>query len=132
MADGLASRFLRMLTGALIVSTCGSLVLGADPANRGAKPAGSSELKEVVVTGKKVVPDEVLTERVEQALHTDPLLYAEHVTITTRNGVVHIEGMVSDAWDLWRVLRDARRVAGVKRVVQELDMMGDMSDGPGW
>lgn len=52
----------------------------------------STTLSEVVVEAKKIVPDEELTEHIEKALDADPYFYGEHVTITTINGVVHLEG----------------------------------------
>jgi osmotically-inducible protein OsmY len=85
-----------------------------------------NRLDAVVVTAKVVVPDAVLTERVEKALEADCCLYLEHVTIRTVNGVVYLEGSVSEDWDLNIVLRLARKAARGKRVVNELDL-----DSPG-
>jgi osmotically-inducible protein OsmY len=60
-----------------------------------------SGLSEVIITGKRVpVPDEVMTQRIEQTLLADRYFYGEHVTITTINGVVHLEGFVFGYSDL--------------------------------
>jgi len=78
-----------------------------------------------VVTAKKrpdPVADEKLTEQVEAALHSDPFFYDEHVTVTIRNGVVTLQGIVFDDWDLRDALRLSRKVAGVKRVVNDLEI----------
>jgi hypothetical protein len=66
-------------------------LIGAEPASA---PAGDA-LETVVVSARKlpeIVPDEVVREQVETALHDDPFFYDEHVTITVKNGVVHLPG----------------------------------------
>jgi BON domain len=86
-------------------------------------PPAVDRLEPIVVTAKKhanPVPDEKLTEQVEVALHSDPYFYDEHVTVTVKNGVVLLEGIVFDASDVADAIRKARRIAGVKRVVTDL------------
>jgi osmotically-inducible protein OsmY len=93
-------------------------------ADNAAAPSVRS-LDPIVVTAKKrpdPVADEKLTEQVEAALHSDPFFYDEHVTVTIRNGVVTLQGIVFDDWDLRDALRLSRKVAGVKRVVNELEI----------
>ncbi len=58
----------------------------------------------------------------ETALHSDPFFYDGHVTITVENGVVRLQGIVFDEWDLRIAKRISRRVAGVKRVINELEI----------
>lgn len=60
--------------------------------------------------------------KVETALHSDPFFYDGHVTITVENGVVRLQGIVFDEWDLRIAKRISRRVAGVKRVINELEI----------
>lgn len=82
-------------------------------------------LDPIVVTAKKrpdPVADERLTEQVETALHSDPVFYDEHVTVTIRNGVVTLQGIVFDDWDLRNAIRLARKVPGVRRVVNDLEI----------
>ena len=113
----LARVFLGTLLGGCICSA--SSVWADAPA-----PAGRL-LDPIVVTAKKrpdPVPDEKLTKQVETTLHSDPLFYDEHVTVTIRDGVVTLQGMVFDDWDLRNAIRLSRKVPGVKRVVNELEI----------
>jgi osmotically-inducible protein OsmY len=64
----------------------------------------------------------VLKEQVETVLHDDPYFYDEHVTVTLRNGVATLQGIVFDDWDLRNAIRLARRVPGVKRVINDLEI----------
>jgi osmotically-inducible protein OsmY len=78
-----------------------------------------------VVTAKKLADpavDEAVRKDVEIALHSDPFFYDEHVTVTTKNGVVTLTGIVFDDWDLRAAIRIARRIAGVRRVVNDLEI----------
>jgi osmotically-inducible protein OsmY len=82
-------------------------------------------LEAVVVTAKKradPVADEELTRKIATALHADPYFYDEHVTVTVTNGVVRLQGMVFDDWDLRIAMRDSRGIPGVKRVINELEI----------
>ena len=59
----------------------------------------------------------------------DPWIYAEHINVTTRNGVVRLEGIVGDTGELFRILRECRKIPGARRVVSELEMMHNDPDG---
>jgi hypothetical protein len=83
-------------------------------------PADSG-LDAIVVTAKRQA-DETIKRQVEAALRSDPFFYDEHVTVTIRNGVVTLQGMVFDDWDLRNALRIGRKVPGVKRVVNDLEI----------
>ncbi len=48
-----------------------------------------------------------------------------HVTVTVKDGVVILEGLVFDAWDIVTATRIARKIPGVKRVFIELADSGD-------
>jgi osmotically-inducible protein OsmY len=75
----------------------------------GAVARSAEPLEPIVVTAKRLpeaVPDEVVKTRVETALHNDPYFYDEHVTVTVKNGVVRLEGIVFDVGDI----QDARRI----------------------
>jgi osmotically-inducible protein OsmY len=53
----------------------------------------------------------------------DPFFYDGRVTVTVKNGVVHLQGMVFDAQDMQDVRRIIKkRVFGVKRQVHELEI----------
>ncbi len=85
----------------------------------------AAPLESIVVTGKRLpepVPDLELAQRIEVALHDDPYLDDGHITITVKNGVATLQGMVWDDWDLRRAIRLARRISGVKRIVDEIEI----------
>jgi osmotically-inducible protein OsmY len=42
--------------------------------------------------------------------------------VTIKNGVVTLHGMVFDDWDLRSAMRIAKRLPGVKRVVNDLEI----------
>jgi osmotically-inducible protein OsmY len=94
---------------------------GAAGAALGAPPstAASEELREIVVTAKR--SDEALAARVEAALKQNPYIFSDHVTVTAKDGVVRVGGVVNDLIDLLAILRVARRIAGGRRVVNEIE-----------
>jgi len=82
-------------------------------------------LDAIVVTGKKIqeaVPDAEVKQRVETAMRTDQFFYDNHVTVTIKDGVVTLHGIVFDDWDLRTARRIAKRIPGVKRVINDLEM----------
>jgi osmotically-inducible protein OsmY len=86
---------------------------------------GVHRLETIVVTAKRrpdPVADEKLTKQVEAALHSDPYFFDEHVTVTVKNGVALLEGVVFDEWDERQAIRIAKKIAGVKRVVTDFDI----------
>jgi hypothetical protein len=60
--------------------------------------------------------DSVITQRVSSALGRDPLLMQMHITVQTREGVVHLTGFVDSMSQLERAALLARRVEGVSGV----------------
>jgi hypothetical protein len=85
----------------------------------------AGRLEPIVVTAKRrsdPVADEKMKKQVEEALHSDPFFYDEHVTVTIVNGVATLRGMVFDDWDMRQAIRISRRIAGVKRVINDLDI----------
>ena len=107
-----------------------AMLLGAgacvaeDAAQKVAQP-----LQEVVVEAQRHVADQQVTQRVQQALSNDPWIFSEHVTVTTRNGVVTVEGIVQDTGEWFRILRLARKTPGARRVVDRLEMLHNDPDG---
>jgi hypothetical protein len=89
----------------------------------------NAPLDEVLVQGAREAADEQITLQVETALADDPWIYAEHVTVTTENGIVRVEGITSDAWEMRRILREARKTPGVRRVLNQLEMIHLDPDG---
>ena len=81
--------------------------------------ASGEELREIVVTAKR--SDEAIAAKVETALKENPYIFSDHVTVTAKNGVVTVAGVVNDVNDLLAILRVARRAAGKGRVVNEIE-----------
>jgi len=83
-------------------------------------------MDEIVVTAKRrteAVPDEELKREVETALHEDRYFFDEHVTVTVKNGVDYLRGIVFDYGDMQSAKRIVRKMAvGVKRIVNELEI----------
>jgi osmotically-inducible protein OsmY len=85
----------------------------------------NTRLDAIVVTAKKrsdPAADEKMKQQVEEALHSDAYFYDEHVTVTIKNGVATLQGIVFDDWDLRQAMRIARKVPGVRRVVNDLEI----------
>jgi len=86
-------------------------------------------LPEVVIQAKKQAADEQVTREVEKTLTNDPWIFADHVTITTENGVVRLEGIVGDTGEMFRIIRLCRKIPGARRVVNALEIMHNDPDG---
>jgi osmotically-inducible protein OsmY len=84
--------------------------------------------REIVVTAARDA-DAALTAKMAKALDEDAYILADHVTVTTENGVMHLRGIVTDVSDLFAILRMARRVAGSGRVVNEIEFAPVDFDG---
>jgi osmotically-inducible protein OsmY len=87
----------------------------------GASPSG--EVKDEVVVTAARQSDVLIAAKVTAAVEQDPYIFGDHITVTVENGVVRLEGIVNDLSDLHRVLRLARRVAGARSVVNNLELM---------
>jgi BON domain len=67
---------------------------------------------------------------VESALRSDPYFYDAHVTVSTENGNVVLQGFVSGPWDLLDAIRIARKAAGNTRVIDDLEIL--LGGGKKW
>jgi hypothetical protein len=102
--------------------------LWAPPVTAQHAPAsGRDALQEITVTARKVSKtDEEVTEQVETVLHSDRYIFSDHVTIKSKNGVVTLSGIAVDYWDVIAMQRLVRRMPGVKKVVDNIDIsLGD-------
>jgi osmotically-inducible protein OsmY len=92
-----------------------------------AATSGRDALQEITVTARKVFKtDAEVTAQVETALHSDRYIFSEHVTITSKNGVVTLRGIAVDYWDVIAMKRLVRRMPGVRKVVDNIDIsLGD-------
>jgi osmotically-inducible protein OsmY len=109
--------------GPLLVAALGVAGLAASPSASGQTPVTPSheESPEEVVVNATRVADEALTAKVVQSLRADPHVFADHVSVETENGVVRLRGIVFDTFDLQRTLLLARRAAGKRRVLNEIE-----------
>jgi hypothetical protein len=109
-------------TGLLLAATLGGVVLGAPPPLPAQASPGATKLEEVVITARKEA-DAALTVRVLKVLQDDPYVFADHIEVVTENGIVRLQGIALDYGDLQRTLLLARRVAGRRRVVNEIEVI---------
>ena len=107
------------------------ILLGAAGSCPAEDKAGKADapLPEVIIAAKRQAADEQVTRQVEQTLTKDPWIFAEHITITTQNGVVRLEGIVGDTGEMFRIMRLCRKIPGARRVVNELEIMHNDPDG---
>jgi osmotically-inducible protein OsmY len=73
------------------------------------------------------VSDEEITKQVQEALRSSPYFNADRITVTTKDGVVKLEGVVEDPQDLFTAIRISNGMPGAKGVVDELEI-SDMWD----
>jgi hyperosmotically inducible periplasmic protein len=74
-------------------------------------------------TAADAVADRSLAARVERALADDPHVFARHVDVESRAGVVYLSGYVWSTEDLYATRRIAANVPGVSRVDSELQLL---------
>ena len=58
----------------------------------------------------------------QNALHSDPYFYDEHVAVSVENGDVVLRGFVSSEWDLRDAVRIASKAAPDRRVIDNLSV----------
>ena len=105
-------------------------LLGAasDCPGQQAAPKAEVRTQEVIISATRIT-DEQLTRQVQETLAEDPWIFADHIAVTARGGVIRLEGIVGDTGELFRVLRLCRKIPGARRVVNELEMMHNDPDG---
>ena len=67
--------------------------------------------------------------RWSKPLTTDPWIFAEHITISTQNGVVRSEGIVGDTGEMFRIVRLCRKIPGARRVIDEPEIVHNDPEG---
>jgi len=95
------------------------------PAKAGVPAYADRKLDEVVVTAKRQpdpAADARLQRQVESVLAADFYFNSDHVSVTVLNGVATLHGIIFDEWDLRNALRISRRIPGVRRVVNDLEI----------
>jgi osmotically-inducible protein OsmY len=117
--------------GPLPVAALGVAALAAGPpavAQTAGMSRNETTTQEIVITAAREA-DEQITVKVVQVLQDDPYIFADHVGVSTRNGVVRVEGIVGDSGERFRILRLCRRIPGTKRVVDALEVINNDPDG---
>ena len=118
--------------GPLLVAALGVAALAAGPPapaqTAGVSRNETSSTQEIVITAAREA-DAAITVKVVQVLHDDPYIFADHVTVSTRNGVVRVEGIVGDTGERFRILRLCRKIPGTRRVVDALEVINNDPDG---
>ena len=92
----------------LLLVLAGACVGVASAADPGARDGGGS--------------DAALKVRVQAALSSDKNLYARHIDVTVKDGVVHLGGFVTSNRELQQAKQDAAAVAGVHNVASEMTL----------
>jgi osmotically-inducible protein OsmY len=91
--------------------------------NAASTPASRSDsVSDSALPDAAVLADEELRKRVKAALHANPYFYDEHVTVSVEQGAVVLRGFVFNDWDLREAIRIAGRVAGDRRVIDNLSI----------
>jgi hypothetical protein len=114
--------------GLLLAMALGAAVLAGRPPALAQAPQFEEPgvpRPEVVITAQA---DAAVAARVAQVLENDPFVDAGHISIETRDGVVILRGIAMDLGDLNRMLRLARRVAGKRRIVNQIDLIPEDLD----
>jgi osmotically-inducible protein OsmY len=75
--------------------------------------------------------DRETAQRVQAALDADKRLYAKHIFVRADNGVVRLTGYVWDPPELVEAAHVAELVAGVKQVVNDLELERSGMDNSG-
>jgi osmotically-inducible protein OsmY len=112
---------------ALVLATL--LGAAASCLGQNAAQTADSRLPEVVVQAARRAADEEITRQVEKTLTNDPWIFGDHITVTTQNGVVRVEGIVGDTGEMFRIMRLCRKIPGTRRVVNALEMIHNDPDG---
>src|SRR5215472_10955655 len=106
-----------------LLGAAGSAAAGQDASWKTEAPRA-----EVVVQASRLA-DEQITQLAETAVTNDPWIFSDHITISTHNGVIRVEGIVQDTGEWFRILRLCRKIPGARRVVSELEMLHNDPDG---
>jgi osmotically-inducible protein OsmY len=77
----------------------------------------------VVRTEAEQLADDDIVARVKVAFLHDLRIYDAHIEITANRGVVHLSGVVSYADDFAETWRVAKSVAGVRKVISDLQLV---------
>jgi hypothetical protein len=109
-------------SGLLLATALGGVALWLWTTALAQTPPGEVPRQEVTVSASRL-SDAVLTAKVERALQDDPYIFANHMSVVTENGIVRLQGIALDVNDLHQALALARRIAGRRHVVNEMELI---------
>jgi len=115
-------------SGPLLARALGVALIGLWPAGAIGAPPSEESQREIVVTASRL-SDAALAAAVTTALHQDPYILSDHVSVKVEHGVVTLRGEVREVTNLLAILRLARRAAGGKRVVDQIEFDPFDDDG---
>lgn len=105
-----------------------------DPTSHGGVGCAAAQTEDSPTTntqaGSQGGADGALADRVKAALAADQHLLSRHIEVSVKQGVVHLGGFVDSNGDAKRALQDAKSVAGVSSVDNELEVKGPPKTGP--
>jgi hyperosmotically inducible periplasmic protein len=78
-------------------------------------------------TAEERAADRAVASQVKAALQADGSVYADHLDIDSKRGVVSLSGWVSSEEEARQVVSDAKAVPGVQRVVDHIERKQDFS-----
>jgi len=107
---------MRSVRGTLSVAALLAAVLGSWACST---PAPSASQR----TAEERAADRDVADRVDDALRADSNLFSRHVIVDTRRGVVWLTGWVMSADEEREAVRVASAVPGVKRVINQIDVL---------
>ena len=73
-------------------------------------------------TTEERAQDQAIVERVKAALQADPTVYAEHIDVSAKRGVVSLSGWVMSDPESRQAKADSVAVPGVRRVENRLEV----------
>jgi osmotically-inducible protein OsmY len=73
--------------------------------------------------------DEVAAQRIYEALNADPTYYFRHVEVRVDDGVAELKGYIWSTEALYRAKEIAAAVPGVRRVVNDMELEREGSQG---
>jgi hyperosmotically inducible periplasmic protein len=73
-----------------------------------------------IANGADAADDAAVKTKVQTALSSDSELYARHIDVSVKQGVVHLAGFVQRSDDIERAKKDAAAVPGVRSVKNEM------------
>ena len=74
-------------------------------------------------TEQERVADRSLADHVHDALRADENLYAAHINVDAKGGVVWLTGFVNSADEAQLASQDSKTVPGVQRVVNQIEVV---------